>query len=108
MAICTSILKEENKTLIFSPDDEKRKEARLETDKLLQQGSLIGLDTYETDKIIKFKNGSTIEFIVPEKESDTIRGKRSKFPMWMYDYERYNQDEIDKALKPFIKERMEK
>lgn len=106
MAICTSILKEDNKTLIASPDEEKSKEARIETEKLLQHGSLVGLDTYATDKIIKFKNGSTIEFIVPEKASDTIRGKRSKLPMWLYDYECGNQDEIDETLKPFIKERM--
>lgn len=102
MAICTSILKEENKTLIVSPDEEKSKEARLETEKLLQQGSLVGLDTYAIDKIIKFKNGSTIEFIVPEKGSDTIRGKRSKLPMWLYDYECCNQEDIDRVIEPFM------
>ena len=102
MAICTSILKEETKTLIASPDEDKNKEARFETEKLLQQGSLVGLDTYATDKIIKFKNGSTIEFIVPDKESDTIRGKRSKLPMWLYDYECYNKEDINKAIEPFM------
>lgn len=102
MAICTSILKEENKTLIASPDEEKNKEARLETEKLLLQGSLVGLDTYASDNKIVFKNGSTIEFIVPTKESDTIRGGRSKLPMWLYDYECYNKDDIDKVVEPFI------
>jgi hypothetical protein len=102
MAICTSILKEETKTLIASPDEEKSKETRLETEKLLQQGSLVGLDTYATDKIIKFKNNSTIEFVVPEKESDMIRGKRSKSKMWLYDYECCDWDNVDKIVDPFI------
>lgn len=62
MAICSSILKDENKTLIVSTDEEKSKEAILETAKLLQQGSLVGLDVYATDNRIEFKNGSTIEF----------------------------------------------
>jgi hypothetical protein len=98
MAICTSILKEENKTLIASPDEERSKEARLETEKLLQQGRMVGLDTYATDKIIKFKNGSTIEFIAPENECETIRGRRSKLPMWLYDYECCNlEEELDTA-----------
>lgn len=105
-AICTSILKEENKTLIVSTDEEKSKEARLETEKLLQQGSLVGLDTYASDTKIKFKNGSIIEFIVPEKESDVIRGKRSKSKMWLYDYERCNWDEVDKVIEQFC-ERIE-
>ena len=103
MAICSSILKEENKTLIVSPDEEKSKEARFEIDKLLQQGSLVGLDTYATDKIIKFKNGSSIEFVVPEKESDIIRGKRSKLPMLLYDYEYCSQDDADRVIEPFIR-----
>ena len=81
MAICVSILKEENKTLIVSPDEEKSNEARLETEKLLQQGCLVGLDAYMSNNRIEFKNGSVIEFAVPEKESDTIRGKR----MCLYD-----------------------
>jgi hypothetical protein len=107
MAICSSMLKEENKTLIVSPDEEKSKEAILETNKLLQQGSLVGLDTYSSDNRIVFKNGSTIEFVVPEKESDTIRGKRSKLPMWLYDYEYYDKEEVDKGLEPFINNRIE-
>ena len=83
MAICSSILKDENKTLIVSPDEDKSNEARLETEKLLQQGCLVGLDAYMSNNRIEFKNGSIIEFAVPEKESDTIRGKR----MCLYDYE---------------------
>ena len=67
MAICSSILKDENKTLIVSPDEEKSNEARLETEKLLQQGSLVLLDAYVTDNRIEFKNGSTIEFVVSRK-----------------------------------------
>lgn len=103
MAICTSILKEENRTLIASPDEEKSKEARLETKNFLKQGSLIGLDTYATDKMIKFKNGSTIEFVVPEKENEVIRGKRSRLPMLLYDYEYCNQEDIDKVIEPFMR-----
>lgn len=95
MAICTSILKDENKTIIVSPDEEKSKDAKTETDKLLQQGSLVGLDTYATDTIVKFKNGSAIEFVVPEKESDVIRGKRSKSKIWLYDYECCDWDNVD-------------
>lgn len=75
MAVCSSILKEENKTLIASPDEERSKEARLETEKILKQGSMVGLDTYTTDRTIKFKNGSTIEFIAPEKAKDTYSWK---------------------------------
>jgi hypothetical protein len=103
MAICTSILKQETKTLIASPDEENNKEARLETEKLLQQGGLVGLDAYTTDKIIKFKNGSTIEFVVPEKESNTIRGKRSKSKMWLYDYECCDWDNVDKIIDQFVR-----
>lgn len=103
MAICSSILNEENKTLIASPDEEHSKEARLETEKLLKQGSYVGLDTYATDKVIRFKNGSTIEFITPTKESETCRGKRSKLPMLLYDYEYCSQEDIDKVIEPFIR-----
>lgn len=106
MAICTSILKEENKTLVVSPDEEKRKEVRLETEKLLKHGSLVGLDAYSKNNKIEFKNGSTIEFVVPQKESDTIRGKRSKLPMWLYDYECCSQDDIDNTVEPFINNTM--
>ena len=100
MAICSSILKDENKTLIVSTDEEKSKEARLETAKLLQQGSLVGLDVYATDNRIEFKNGSTIEFVVPKEESDTNRGKRSKLPMLLYDYN-YDEEEVNKVLEQF-------
>lgn len=103
MAICSSILKEENKTLIISPDKEKSKEVRLETEKLLQQARVVGLDTHERENEICFENGSTIKFVVPNKESETIRGKRSGLPMWLYDYECFNQEEFDKAVEPFIR-----
>ena len=102
MAVCTSILKDNYKTLIASPNEEKSNEARLETDKLFHQGSYVGLYAYEKDNIIKFINGSSIEFVIPEKASDTIRGKRSKLPMWLYDYECYNQDNFNKAVESFI------
>jgi hypothetical protein len=103
MAVCTSILKDNYKTLIALPDEEKSNEARLETEKLLHQGSCMGLCTYEKDNMIKFINGSSIEFVVPEKASDTIRGRRSKLPMLLYDYEYCNQEEIDKVLEPFMR-----
>jgi hypothetical protein len=104
MAISSSILKDETKTLIVSPNEESSREARLETEKLLQQGSMVGLDTYATDKIIKFKNGSSIEFVVPEKDNGNCRGRRSQLPMWFYDYEYcFNQKEFDKVIEPFIR-----
>jgi hypothetical protein len=103
MAVCSSILKEENKTLIASTDEERSKKARLETEKLLQQGCLVGMDTYATDKIIKFKNGSSIEFVVPEKDSGNCRGRRSELPMLLYDYEYCNQEDVDKVIEPFIR-----
>lgn len=103
MAISSSILKDENKTLIVSPDEKSSKEARLETEKLLQQGSLVGLATSSTDNVIKFKNGSMIEFIVPEKDNVNCRGRRSQLPMMLYDYEYCNQDGIDKIIEPFIR-----
>lgn len=55
------------------------------------------MDAYATDNRIEFKNGSTIEFVVPSK-SNTIRGKRSKLPMLLYDYEYYDNEEVDKVL----------
>jgi hypothetical protein len=103
MAVCSSILKVENKTLIASPNEERSKEARAETEKILQQGSMVGLDIYAIDGVIKFKNGSSIEFVVPEKASDTIIGRRSELPMWLYDYECCNQKDIDKVVEPFIR-----
>jgi len=100
-------LKDENKTLIVSPDEEKSIEARLEAEKLLQQGSVVGLDTYATNNRIGFQNGSAIEFISPTKSNDVIRGKRSKLPMWLYDYESCSQDNIDKVIEPFTRKEWE-
>lgn len=71
------------KSLEVILDEEKSNEAILETEKLLQQSCLVELDAYMSNNRIEFKNGSIIEFAVPEKESDTIRGKR----MCLYDYE---------------------
>ena len=56
MAICSSILKQENRTLIISPNEEKSNEAKLETEKLLQQGSVVGLDTYEREYNPSYKS----------------------------------------------------
>ena len=107
MAIVTSILKDKTKTLIVSPDEKSSREAIFETEKLLKQSGISGLDacTYEKDNQtkIKFKNGSFIEFVSPVKDSDVIRGRRSELPMLFYDYEYCNQDEINEVLEPFIR-----
>ena len=50
MAICSSILKDENKTLIVSTDEEKSK--------------ITSTRKSGCDNRIEFKNGSTIEFVV--------------------------------------------
>ena len=107
MAIVTSILKDKTKTLIVSPDEKSSREAIFETEKLLKQSGVSGLDacTYEKDNQtkIKFKNGNFIEFVSQVKDSDVIRGRRSEIPMWLYDYECYSQDDIDKVIEPFTR-----
>lgn len=64
---------------------------------------MVSLDTYSKNNRIEFENGSVIEFIVPEKSREIIRGRRSKLPMWLYDYECCNQEDIDKAIEPLIR-----
>lgn len=107
IAVCSSILKDNYKTLIALPDEERSNEARDETEKLLHKIRHAGLCTYKKGNVIKFINGSTIEFVFPEKESDVIRGKRASVPMCLYDYEYCNRELLDEVLKPFMKDDIE-
>ena len=55
------------------------------------------------DKQIGFSYGAFAKSVVPEKENEAIRGKRSKLPMLLYDYEYCNQEDIDKVIEPFMR-----
>lgn len=55
----------------------------------------------DSNKII-FHNGSVIEILKPNKNNETIRGKRAKIEHWAYDYEAMCDKEIlDEVLNKF-------
>lgn len=104
MAIATSILKSENKTLIVSPNEDSNKDAYDTTLKYLSYDPSVksSFDTYGNK--IEFTNGSSIEFVVPSKPSETIRGKRADISHWYFDYEEFAIPRciVDEVLEAFV------
>lgn len=96
-AICTSILKDENKTL-FICNGEKSKD---DTYKKLLNATPKDVIEDNENFIVKFKNGSTIECMCP-KEFKVTRGKRAEINPFLDPCENcIDKEMLDKVLKPF-------
>jgi hypothetical protein len=108
LAIADSILKSKNKTLIVSPNEDKKQEAYNNILKILSYDPSIKIQSNNNSCTIYFENGSTIECDVPQPkfESDCIRGQRVKMDHWYYEYE--VPEDIDEVLKPFEKMKQER
>ena len=76
LAAANCILRDNYKVCIAFPDEERSISAR---DYTLNEIETNTNETIELDKnVIKFSNGSSIEFIYPKQESEIIRGKKSE------------------------------
>ncbi len=79
LAAASCILRDNYKACIASPDEEKSISAR---DYILNEIETNTDEMIELDKnVIKFNNGSSMEFVYPKQESEVIRGKRSELPL---------------------------
>lgn len=86
--------------MVVSPDKKHREKAYNQTLRLLSA------DMCQSDKDnskIFFKNGSTIEFVIPQKQEEIIRGHRSQTPLFLNeDLDLYNfqKEMLSKINKP--------
>jgi len=62
--------------------------------------TILAIDEASKSTMI-FKNGSVIETL-PLNNSETIRGKRSKLPIWFDDFE-YDEKELNEVLEMYMK-----
>ena len=99
-SICKSIIYENTKCLIVSPNQEKLDKAKEKTLNLINTYNMTknenskSIDIQINKNTIAFKNGSVISFEVPKPQSETIRGHRAEFNHWLYDLEGMADDKI--------------
>lgn len=104
--LCYCILQDNYHSLIASPNKEKSEKAKKYVDEILNHEVFDGVYDQSTDYVIRFKNGSTIEFTYSKEidENKPIRGTRSKLPLLLFDYEYCNKEILDEVLEPYTKD----
>lgn len=100
-----AILYPRSKILFASKNEDESETSFSEMENIIEsqpilQNEISGIH----NPIIKFKNGSSIEVLNPNKEESIVRGKRAKIKPWTYDFESpgISDEKLDEVLEPFM------